>query len=102
MKLYISGPITGMDDGNQAAFATAERVLRDAGFETFNPHALRLPLAVDWHIAMRQCLRELMQCEAVALLEGWTRSEGAQMEEWAAKAVRMECRPVGEWLLPAE
>jgi len=102
MKLYISGPITGLEDGNGAAFATAERVLKDSGYEVVNPHALKLPLDVDWHVAMRQCVALLAVCDGVALLEGWTRSDGAQLEQWLASALAIESKELGEWLLPAE
>jgi nucleoside 2-deoxyribosyltransferase len=98
MKVYISGPISGMPDGNRAAFREAERVLREAGYEVFNPHALRLPIDVDWHEAMRQCVGELVQCKGVALLADWDSSEGAMLEQWIANALMIPCRGVGEWV----
>jgi nucleoside 2-deoxyribosyltransferase len=98
MRVYVSGPISGMPDGNRAAFREAERVLREAGYEVFNPHALRLPVDVDWYEAMRQCVGELVKCGGVALLADWDRSEGAMLEQWIASALNIPCRGVGEWV----
>jgi nucleoside 2-deoxyribosyltransferase len=98
MKIYVSGPITGMDEGNRAAFDTAERLLREAGHEVFNPHGLRLPIDVCWFKAMRLCVGELVECDGVALLDGWERSEGALLEQWIAATLNIPCRGIGEWV----
>lgn len=97
-KIYIAGPITGMDDGNRAAFDTAERVLREAGYETVNPHSIKLPLDVDWHVAMRKCIGFLVRCDGVALIDGWDNSEGARIEKWIAEQVRIPVKMFGEWV----
>lgn len=37
-RIYISGPMTGMEDLNREAFAAAENLLREQGNIPINPH----------------------------------------------------------------
>jgi hypothetical protein len=78
MKIYLSGPITGMPDGNRLEFALAERTLRSLGHEVINPH--RIANDGTWSHAMRQDIKALMDCDAIYLLKGWSSSRGACIE----------------------
>jgi hypothetical protein len=42
-RIFISGPITGKPNLNREAFNAEERLLREAGYETFNPHSIAPP-----------------------------------------------------------
>lgn len=98
MRIYISGPITGREDGNRAAFAQAERQLRAAGFTPINPHDNGLPADTLWHEHMRRDLALLLECDGVALLDEWDQSRGARIEYALARDVGLPRRIVQHWI----
>lgn len=79
MKVYISGPVTGLPDENREAFTAAARILKADGFDAVIPHDHVKP-GSTWEEAMRDCIRAMMDCDAVFMLDGWNRSRGAQAE----------------------
>lgn len=88
MRVYLSGPMTGLTDLNYPAFHEAARLLRFVGLDVINPaesHGGRrdLPRKVylKWDIA------ELMECDGVVALPGWQDSEGCGCEWRVAKAL---------------
>ena len=87
-KVYISGPITGIPDGNKEAFEVAERVLREKGYAVFNPRR-HVPQGLDWATAMRSAIKLLLECDAIYLLSDWSHSKGAQVEYGLAKTLGM-------------
>lgn len=82
MKIYISGPMTGLPDYNFPAFNEAARKLRTLGFAVVNPVELNAHLGTDadWHVYLRNDIRALCDCDVVALLPGWEDSNGAHLE----------------------
>lgn len=89
MKIYISGPMTGLPEYNYPAFNTAAAALRAAGFDVANPAEKDLPLGLPWVTYLRRDLVDLLDCEAVALLPGWQDSKGACLERHVAEALGM-------------
>lgn len=89
MKIYISGPITGIENGNKEAFDFAETALRARGHETVNPHSLPHDHDKSWEAYMREDLRAMMDCDAVFALAGWSRSRGATVEVELAEVLGM-------------
>jgi len=87
MKVYISGPISGMPDGNRLEFALIERHLVTQGHTVVNPH--RIANDGSWNHAMRQDIKELMECDAICMLKGWSSSKGACLEYYLAKKLGM-------------
>lgn len=83
MKVYISGPITGMPDQNRPAFDAAELAIAARGHVPVNPLrvAAHLPPESDWYEYMRTDVRALLGCDAILLLDGWADSRGARIEE---------------------
>ena len=77
--VYISGPMTGLPDLNRDAFAWAEAQVIAAGLTPVNPHTLCDP-SWDWNRCMRADVTALCACDALLLLPGWERSNGAQLE----------------------
>lgn len=80
MKVFISGPMSGYDDFNRPAFMEAEKMLKEAGFDVFNP--AWLDVGNEWNkgelLAIDICA--LSHCDAIFLLKDWDRSTGAQLE----------------------
>ncbi len=99
MKLYVSGPMTGIPDLNFPAFNAAAKALRAAGFEAVNPAELNPEPGKSWQACMRVDIRALMDCDGVALLPGWRTSRGASLERVIALAVGMPVRNLGAWLV---
>jgi hypothetical protein len=90
--VYLSGPISGMPDGNRLAFARAAVMLNEAGFFVKNPHDLfnepapteQGAMRAYWQRAMRADIRALVDCDRIAMLPGWEKSEGAVLEHMIA------------------
>lgn len=89
MKLYIAGPMTGLPEYNFPAFHAAAAHLRGMGHEVVNPAELPAPDDPTWPNYMRGALRAMLTCEAVVLLPGWPRSNGARLERMVADRLGM-------------
>lgn len=81
MKIYISGPITGVD-GYLKRFDLAENALVAAGYEVVNPAKVNryLPESTTHDQYMEMSFVMLEMCDTVFFLEGWENSKGARME----------------------
>lgn len=89
MKLYIAGPMTGLPKYNFPAFNAAAAHLRGMGHEVVNPAELPAPDDPTWENYLRGALRAMLTCEAVVLLPGWVKSNGARLERMVADRLRM-------------
>jgi hypothetical protein len=87
IRLYIAGPMTGLPDFNYPAFNAEARVWRCRGFHVENP--AEGPDLSSWSEYMRRALRQLLTCEAICLLPGWTQSKGATTEWLVASLMGM-------------
>jgi hypothetical protein len=88
--VYISGPITGIPEGNRPAFAAMAARLTAGGWRVINPHDLcDSHLILSWEEYMRQDLAALLTCTHIVMLEGWEQSRGARLEKLVADAVRI-------------
>lgn len=89
MKIYLAGPMTGLPDFNYPAFHAAAARLRSMGHEVLNPAENPEPPCRSWQGYMRMALAQLVQCECIALLPGWTESRGALIERKLAQVLQM-------------
>ena len=95
MRIYLSGPMTGYADDNFPAFHRTAAALRKAGFDVVNPAEITPGMArIDatseetyWHACLRADLKAMMDCQGIALMPGWERSKGAQLEQHVAHRV---------------
>jgi hypothetical protein len=95
MKLYISGPMTGMPELNFPAFHAAAKELRERGYEVCNPAEKNEEANPDmqWIDYMRLDIKMLMDCDGVAYLPGWENSRGAKIEIELALSLGLPVRP---------
>ena len=81
MKVYIAGPMTGIEDYNFPAFHEAAAKWRALGHEVFNPAETdNGDTTNEWEYYMKKDIAMLLQSDAVALLPGWEKSKGATLE----------------------
>lgn len=97
-RLYLAGPMTGHEDFNYPAFHAEAARLRAIGFHVENPAENR---AQDtWQAYMREAVRQLMTCDAVALLPGWQLSRSALIVNGLAVSLGIKARPCAEYQKP--
>lgn len=86
MRVYITGPVTGLPNDNREAFELASRAVRKSGHEAIVPHEV-VPSGTEWLPAMRLCIRAMMDAEALLALIDWEESRGASAEVCLAAAL---------------
>lgn len=86
MRIYISGPIAGVDNGNREQFRLAHKRLAELGHEVVNPHDIPSK-GTTWMDYMLSDLEELRWCEAVVFLSGWEYSQGCRIEKIVAETL---------------
>lgn len=88
MKLYLAGPMTGIEDFNFPAFSAAAAELRALGHEVINPAENDDgDTTREWAYYMRKDLAHVLSVDAVAVLPGWQGSRGARLEVHVARAL---------------
>lgn len=89
-KVYISGPITGIDFGNRFAFSCARNALELCGYEVVDPSEVQLDDEATWTDYMRADLKLLLDCDYIYMLDGWEDSKGARIERELAENLGIE------------
>ena len=81
MKIYISGAITGTDDYMER-FKNAEKELIEKGYSVVNPASVnaQLPEDTSYEEYMKMCFCMLDICEAIFMIQGWSKSRGSIRE----------------------
>lgn len=81
-KIYLSGPMSGIDGFNYPAFKKAAEKLRTDGHHVENPAEVQLDdgVAPTWQNFMRKDVKLIAECEIIALLPGWEKSRGSTLE----------------------
>ena len=97
IRIYVSGPMSGLPALNFPAFHAAAAALRGLGFEVDNPAEHEVP-GLTWAQYLRRDIVLLMDCTAVALLPGYMNSRGAMLELTIAQALGMEIHPLQHWI----
>lgn len=90
MKLYIAGPMTGIENLNFPAFHREAAYFRGQGHEVVNPAEINTDPHAQWHICMRADIREMVTCDSIAMLPGWEKSKGARIEHRLAQDLEIK------------
>ena len=81
MRIYISGPMTGIEEFEKA-FEKAEQELRLQGHDAVNPVRLsgiiRSDMKYEEWLKLDMALLDV--CDAIYMLSGWQNSRGANRE----------------------
>ena len=85
-RVYIAGPMTGLPALNFPAFHAEAARLRALGYEVANPAEINPEPGMAWAECMFRDLRELTECDGIAMLPGWEASPGACIERlWSIR-----------------
>ena len=95
-KVYISGPMTGIDGFNHPVFNATAEYLESKGFLAINP--ARHPIGLEHCQYMEYAELDIKNCDIVVLLPGWHESKGATAEFDLAVKECKETRRVGEFV----
>lgn len=107
-RLYLAGPMRGIEHLNFPAFDDAAHRLREAGYEVFNPADQDRTYEVNW--GRPPTTREALTmdvswishyADGVAVLTGWSESLGAKAEVALASAIGIPTLWVSEWVARA-
>ncbi len=82
--VYLSGPMMGLPEFNYPAFHAKARELREAGLSVVNPAEFGAQDDMKWPDYLRRDIRALMDCAAIWMMPGWSRSKGARLEHHIA------------------
>lgn len=88
MKLYLSGPMTGIEKLNFPHFENCSNALRILGHKVVSPHEIED--AGTWDSCLKADLTQMLGCDAIVVLDGWEASRGARLEVTTAINVGME------------
>ena len=88
-RLYIAGPMTGLENFNFHSFDYATAEFNKLGWDVVNPAEIGRQFGLDktHHFYMRKALESLVTCGAIFMLPGWEKSKGASLEFQVATAL---------------
>lgn len=66
------------------------------GYEVLNPAELNPDPTASWHDCMRADIKALCGCDAISLLPGWEKSQGAHLELHVAHRIGLQVLFVSE------
>ena len=98
-RIYLAGPMTGLENNGYDAFFRKARQLEEAGWDVVNPAEMdeRAGLSpdreftrFDYMQAARRDLQALLYVDAIYLLHGYEESPGAAWEWARAKELGLE------------
>ncbi|WP_226020324.1 DUF4406 domain-containing protein [Serratia symbiotica] len=85
--VFISGPMTGIENYNREMFHHEASQLRNIGFTVLNPAIF--PDGLEHHQYLAMTLVMLEQADAIYLLDGWENSIGAKAEVIRARELNL-------------
>jgi hypothetical protein len=92
MRLYLAGPMSGIPDLNYPAFHAEAARLRALGYHVENPAENPVPECGTWVGYMKMAIAQVISCDALVCLPGWSKSKGATLEVFLASRLKMKLR----------
>lgn len=89
-RIYIAGPMTGIEAFNFPAFHAEAARLRSLGHSVINPAEINPDTNLSWADCMRMDIALLVTCNTIRLLPGWANSQGATLEHHIAVRLGMD------------
>lgn len=102
-RIYVAGPMRGIADLNFPEFFRTAALWESRGWETVNPAQMDISAGhtvdkehvksgkgIDFKEAMDRDLPAVASCDAIALMAGWERSQGANKELEHARVLGKE------------
>ena len=93
-RAYLSGPMSGLPDMNYPAFNAEAARLRALGFHVENP--AENPEQSSWEDYMKAAIVQMLGCEVVVMLPGWSESRGALIERELALRLGLKVISAGQ------
>jgi hypothetical protein len=101
MIIYISGPITGIEDNNREAFYAKERELQKVDGVTGVINPIKIAAEVDyekrfeqyppqWVDYMKACIKKLCEADYICFLPGSENSRGSMLEREIAEKLSIK------------
>lgn len=89
-KIYIAGKVSGLPLQEVTdKFADLQSNLEMFGFTVINPIEVVGDWNVTWEYAMKLCIKALLDCDGVYLMDCHTQSVGAMIELELAKKLKI-------------
>lgn len=87
-RVYIAGPMSGIDDFNYPAFHVAAKAWRDLGYEVVNPaENFQGDQTLPYWVYLKAAIGQVLDCDAVVVLDDWQQSNGARVEVQVADTI---------------
>lgn len=81
MTVYLSGPMSGLPEYNYPAFNEAAAKLRALGYTVLNPaEGFDGDHDLPYDTYIRRDVESVLNCNMIALLDGWEMSAGSHLE----------------------
>ncbi len=80
-RVYISGPISGLP------IEEAKALVESWGFTAVSPFESGVADSEPWQVHMLADLEMLSKCTHIYMMDGWTKSRGANIEHDFAQAM---------------
>ena len=99
-KLFISGPMTGIEHYNVSEFNRYADMARMLGYRVVNPVEMARKIGIKKILSDKRALKKLISdelvavkdCDAILLLDGWQKSKGALDELRVAIGAHLEVK----------
>jgi len=92
--IYLSGPMSGYENYNHAAFTEACVQLRELGYEVISPYEAGEEPGLTWADYIRKDLPMLARARSVVVLPNWQCSRGSVLEIGIAHALGITVVPI--------